>query len=379
MSEKEIYSRFITWLDKGWWRLPASEHLFPSIKAFFTPQEAELLTGIPFTPTELKDLANLKGREPDDLAAKLDALARKGAVWRTEKDGSLLYNLNDAFFIFFRGPFYAAPLDQATKAMAPPLNRYVRDGLMDQLAPVQTKALRTIPIHRTVEDPRRIAPYEDVMVIVDSQDFLAVSNCACRERKRSDPDSAQCEHPKEVCLHFGDLAHYLVDNGLSREIKREEAKDILKVAADAGLVHAISNRQKDADTICNCCRCSCVFFESYHVLKHDKSHDFSNYRLKINPETCKACGLCVQRCPIQALSLEDSPLAENKQGKAATLVNPDQCLGCGVCVHKCPTQSLILEARAQIQDPPKDKREWMTKLVMDQKQVEARGTRGAKK
>jgi len=379
VSEKEIYSRFITWLDKGWWRLPASEHLFPSIKAFFTPQEAELLTGIPFTPTELKELANLKGREPDDLAAKLDALARKGAVWRTEKDGSLLYNLNDAFFIFFRGPFYAAPLDQATKAMAPPLNRYVRDGLMDQLAPVQTKALRTIPIHRTVEDPRRIAPYEDVMVIVDSQDFLAVSNCACRERTRSDPDSAQCEHPKEVCLHFGDLAHYLVDNGLSREIKREEAKDILKVAADAGLVHAISNRQKDADTICNCCRCSCVFFESYHVLKHDKSHDYSNYRVRINPETCKACGLCVQRCPIQALTLEDSPLAENKQGKAATLMNPDQCLGCGVCVHKCPTQSLILEARAQIQDPPKDKREWMTKLVMDQKQAEARGTRGAKK
>jgi len=36
-------------------------------------------------------------------------------------------------------------------------------------------------------------------------------------------------------------------------------------------------------------------------------------------------------------------------------------------------------ARAQIQDPPKDKREWMTKLVMDQKQAEARGTRGAKK
>ena len=316
---------------------------------------------------------------PDDLAAKLDALARKGAVWRTERGGNLFYHLNDAFFIFFRGPFYADPLDQGTKAMAPPLNRYVRDGLMDQLAPVHTKALRTIPIARTVEDPRRIAPYEDVMGMVDSQDFLAVSNCACRRRKRVDPDSEQCEHPEEVCLHFGDLAHYLVNNGLSREITREEAKDILKVAADAGLVHALSNRQEDADTICNCCRCSCIFFESYHVLKHTKSHDFSNYRLKINPETCKACGLCVQRCPIQALTLEDSLFARNKQSKAATLMNPDQCLGCGECVHKCPTQSLILEPRAWIQHPPKDKREWMTKLVMDQKQVDVRGTREAKK
>ena len=379
MPEKEIYSRFIAWLDKGWWHLPDSEHLLPSMKAFFTPEEAELLTGFPFKPTELKELADLKGCEPDDLAAKLDVLARKGAVWRGERGGSLFYNLNDAFFIFFRGPFYAIPLDEATKAMAPPLNRYLRDGLMDQLAPVHTKALRTIPIAQTVEDPRRIAPYEDVAGMVDSQHFLAVSNCACRRRKGADPDSARCEHPEEVCLHFGDLAHYLVDNGLSRVITKEEAKDILKTAADAGLVHAVSNRQNDVDTICNCCRCSCVFFESYHVLKHEKSHDFSNYRLKLNPETCKACGLCVQRCPVQALTLEDSPRAKNQQSKAATLMNPDQCLGCGVCVHKCPTQSLILEPRAEIQDPPKDRREWMTKLVMDQKQAETRGIRGAKK
>jgi ferredoxin len=371
MSEKEIYSRFIAWLDTGWWHLPVSDHLLPSIKAFFTPEEAALLTGFPFKPTELKELANLQGRDPEDLRAKLDVLAGKGAVWRTVRGGSIFYILNDAFFLFFRGPFSAIHLDQATKAMASPLNRYVRDGLMDQLAPINTKALRTIPIARTVEDPRRVAPYEDVMGMLDAQDFLSVSNCACRQRKRVDPDSPACEHPQEVCLHFGDLAHYLVDNGLSREITREEAKDVLKVAAEAGLVHAISNRQKDVDTICNCCGCSCIFFESYHVLKHEKSHDFSNYRLKINPETCKACGLCMQRCPIQALTLEESPLAKNKQGKAATLMNPKKCLGCGVCVYKCPTGSLILELRAEIQEPPKDRREWMTKFIMDQKQAEA--------
>jgi NAD-dependent dihydropyrimidine dehydrogenase PreA subunit len=373
MSEKEIYSRFIAWLDKGWWHLPTSEHLFPSIQAFFTPEEATLLTGFPFKPTELEELADLKGAEPDDLAGKLVALAKKGVIWRTEKGGIILYNLNDAFFIFFRGPFSALHLDQAAEAMAPSLNRYLRDGLMDQLAPVRTKPLRTIPIAETIEDPRRIAPYEDVMGIVESQNFLAVSNCACRQRKRVDPGSPRCEQQEEVCLHFGNLARYLVENGLSREISKEEAKDILKVAAEAGLVHAISNRQNDVDTICNCCKSCCVFFESYHILKHEKSHDFSNYRLRIHPETCRACGLCVQRCPVQALRLEDFPPAKNKEGKAAKLIHSNQCLGCGVCVHKCPTQSLHLELRAQIQDPPKDAREWMTKLVMDQKQAQAPG------
>ncbi len=379
MSRNEIYSRFISWLDTGWWHLPPSEHLLPSIKAFFTLEEAVLLTGLPFKPTELKELAGLKDIPPDDLGAKLDALARKGVVWRAKSDGNIFYNLNDAFFIFFRGPFSAIYLEPAAEAMAPSLNRYLRDGLMDQLAPVGTKPLRTIPIGGTIEDPRRIAPYEDVMSIVESQKVFAVSHCACRRRKRLDPESAPCGHPEEVCLHFGDLAHYLVDNGLSRQISKEEAKKILKVSAEAGLIHAVSNRQKGADTICNCCRCSCVFFETYHVLKHEKSHDFSNYRLKINPETCKACGLCVQRCPVQALGLEGFPATGSKKRKAVKLIHSNRCLGCGVCVYKCPTQSLFLKLRAEIQDPPMDAREWMAKLVRDQERAKAGGSLRSKK
>ncbi|MGE5839595.1 MAG: 4Fe-4S dicluster domain-containing protein [Deltaproteobacteria bacterium] len=364
--EEDIYSRFISWLDKGWWNLPASEHLLPSIKAFYTVEEARLLTGFPFKPTELKELALLKGIDPAELAKTLDALASKGAIWRTKRGDTPLYHLNDAFFIFFRGPLSAVAPDPAARAMARPVNRYVRDGLMDQLAPARTKPLRTIPIGKTVEDPRRIMPYEDVMSIVESQDFLAVTKCACRQRKNLDPDSARCKHPEEVCLHFKALAHYLVDTGIGREITKEEAKHILKLSADAGLVHAVSNRQQDADTICNCCTCACIFFESYHALKHDRSHDFSNYRLRIEPSTCQACGLCVKRCPVQVLGLKDSSLTKNQKGKAAALMNPDQCLGCGVCVHKCPSQSLILELRREIHDPPKDALEWRERLIQDQ-------------
>jgi len=372
MAEKAIYERFIAWLDKAWWHLPVSEHLFPSIRAFFKPDEAELLTGFPLIPTELKDLAALKGMAPNDLSARLDPLVKKGAVWRTEKDPCAFYHLNDAFFIFFRGPFYAIHPDQGAKAMASPLNRYVRDGLMDQLALAHTKPLRAIPINKTIEDPRRILAYEHVLGFVESEDFIPVSKCACRQRKRMDPEAAACKHPEEVCLHFRDLARYLVEIGLSRRITKEEAKRILQLAADAGLVHALSNRQEGADTICNCCKCSCVFFESYHVLKQGKSHDFSNFRVKINQPTCKACGLCVERCPVQALRLADSTLAQNERGQAATL-DVDRCLGCGVCVHKCPTQSLILERREEIHHPPQDSREWMKRWIWDHKQAARTG------
>ena len=80
MSDKEIYARFIEWLGKAWWGLPESEHLIPTVMAFYTPEEADLLTGIPFSSKSLEELAEIKGMDPAGLATRLDDLARKGAV-----------------------------------------------------------------------------------------------------------------------------------------------------------------------------------------------------------------------------------------------------------------------------------------------------------
>jgi len=364
MKQEEIYRKFIEWMDQAWFGLPKSAHLMPTIMAFYTPEEAELLTGMPMGGTGLEELARMKGRDPAELAPALDALARRGAVWRSVKGGKVRYRLNDAMFTFLRGPFWAKDPHAATRATARPLNRYFFDGFMDQFASAKTKGLRTIPIHRTIEDPRRILPYEDVAQYVESQDYCTVSYCPCRQRKNLDPDSPQCDYPVEVCLHFGALGHYVVENDLGREISKEETFEILEHAAESGLVHAISNWQKGADTICNCCRCCCLFFDAYHVLHHTKSHDVSNYRVRTSPSTCKACGLCVERCPMGALSLQDSTEAKNKKGLVAVL-DPERCIGCGVCVYKCPTNSLILELREVIYHPPNDPREWMERWYND--------------
>jgi formate hydrogenlyase subunit 6/NADH:ubiquinone oxidoreductase subunit I len=79
----------------------------------------------------------------------------------------------------------------------------------------------------------------------------------------------------------------------------------------------------------------------------------SNYEVHVEAETCKACGKCVKRCPMDAFSLESHPKANNKAGKISTL-NPERCIGCGVCVYGCPTDSLNLLPRKTISDPPVD-------------------------
>ncbi len=361
---EEVYRRFIDWFSKSWFGLPESEHLLPSVAALYTPGEAELLTGLPPASQELSELSQAKGIAESELALRLDRLARKGLVFRTQKDGVVKYRPNDAFFVFMRGAFWAGRPYGPSAVSAEPINRYFYDGFMDQFAHAHLKGLRTLPIQKTIKDPRRIMPYDEAAALIDTLDCFTVSICPCRQRKNLDPNSEVCDLPLEVCLHFGTLGRYIVQNELGREISKEETLDILTMAADAGLVHAMSNWQQGPDTICNCCKCCCLFFEAYHILGHHRSHDPSNFQVQVEETTCKACGLCEERCPMDAIRLADSDKAQNKKGQAP-VADTKLCLGCGVCVHKCPTGSLSLARRPDDTEPPAGARDWMKHFMDD--------------
>ena len=380
MSEKEAYLRFIDWLKESWYGLPEANELMLLMMAHYTPEEASLLTGVPFSGRNLEELAEMKQMDPAELRTRLDALAKRGSVFRTVKGDTIRYSLNDSMFIYMRSAFWAGRNDEVTRAIAPLVNKYYYHGFWDQYASTHHKGLRALPIEGTIEDTRQILPYEEVAKVLDSKEYFAVAHCACRHRKNIDPDSPDCRYPTENCLHFDRLARYIVENDLGREITRQEAHEILRHCAEVGLVHGVSNYQEGVDTICNCCRCCCVMFEAFHKLKHAESMVPSNYRIRNNVNTCIGCGLCVRRCPMEAIRLEDSPEAKNRIVKVAakdkngkvelknkrgkvSVVDLDRCIGCGVCAYKCPTKSLVLERCEVIEAPPKDAREY-TKLVV---------------
>jgi NAD-dependent dihydropyrimidine dehydrogenase PreA subunit len=99
-------------------------------------------------------------------------------------------------------------------------------------------------------------------------------------------------------------------------------------------------------------------------LDFDKSVDKSNYVVEVTgPETCKACAMCVKRCPMDAIQLKFSTKATNKFRKAV-VVDADLCIGCGVCVHKCKPKSIMLKQKEEITHPPKTAMDLITANVM---------------
>jgi len=62
-------------------------------------------------------------------------------------------------------------------------------------------------------------------------------------------------------------------------------------------------------------------------------------KYRVNSETCVACGVCVEVCPVAAISAD--PYA----------IDPIICNACGECVAVCPTEA-IEEYEYTLPDPP---------------------------
>ena len=49
-------------------------------------------------------------------------------------------------------------------------------------------------------------------------------------------------------------------------------------------------------------------------------------------DLCIGCGTCDEKCPMDAITLEDN----------IAMINEDRCIGCGICAHHCPEGAMTL-------------------------------------
>jgi len=404
MPHEEAYSGFMEWLKAFSGFAAADEHLaMKLVRAGYTPDEAALLNGVsPWEAKTAEELAEERQLDPDELREQLDQLGMKGSVWRTVEAGKTTYRLNDPVFYFARSLMWPGEYHEVAREVAPLINEYMHlhsdkqanVPLMDR---AENKVYQvpshyvTIPIERTVEDPRQMMPYEDVVRLLENHwSYYSVSNCVCAVRYNLDPATANCQHPLERCLHMDNLGRYIVANGMGREVTLEEAKEIIRQSHEAGLMHSLNPPTMDGfDTVCNCCPDCCYAMQYYHRFGAPWATIPSNFVVRDDPEHCIGCGKCVEMCPMDCRQLRLQKGAkdrtfraelgykkiEEKGGRKAVFRNRNGrvsatdrsiCIGCGLCVYHCPTKCIVLEPRKVMKDVPKDMAElgsWMTKAA----------------
>ena len=95
---------------------------------------------------------------------------------------------------------------------------------------------------------------DEAEAIVDSAEGVAVGPCTCRGVFKN------CDNPVDVEILLGPTRHIFMEHMPhdSREITKEEAREILRDCHRRGLIHTVIKCKDDFYAICNCCSCCCV-------------------------------------------------------------------------------------------------------------------------
>jgi len=198
--------------------------------------------------------------------------------------------------------------------------------------------LRTIPVEESISIKTGVLPYERVEELVRAQTILAANNCICRQEMHL--IGKGCDRPVESCLSFGNAAERSIRQKRGRSISQEEALEILHQAEKDGHVLQTGNARKVL-FICTCCGCCCGALRSIKLDPHPANRISSPFVANLNIDTCIGCGICIDRCQMDAIVLDN--------GKA--ILNINRCIGCGLCVSTCPTDSFSLSRKPKNKQP----------------------------
>jgi electron transport complex protein RnfB len=319
------------------------------LAALFTPEEAELAAQLRFSKETAGVIAGRLGRDEKEITRRLKGMVRKGLISAKKTPDGLTFGL-----LPFVVGIYEYQVGRIDAELALLFEEYYQKAFGQALA-IEPSVHRVIPVNESVAVDLAIEPFESVSDIVSEARAWGVVDCICRTQQAL--VGKPCNHPLDVCMMLSHTPGVFDHSPAVRALSHEEAMATLKRAAHAGLVHSVSNNQQGLWYICNCCTCSCGILRGISELGIANAVAHSAFVNSVVDESfCTACGLCLEYCQFDALSLEDYVIQ----------VNQIRCVGCGVCIQSCQDGALALDKRTQdqVKIVPVTEAEWRARRAV---------------
>ena len=337
----ELYERLADALD----RLPIG---FPHTKSrvelqilerLFSPEEAKVASHMTGTSEAVETIAQRAGLPKEEVQEKLTAMLSRRMIWSSVKDSVRTYRLAP-----YMVGFYEQQSETMDHDLAHLFEHYWMEGGGNGIMKYHPDTHRVDPAHAALGKTEVILPYNDVRKLMSQAKSFQVRNCICR-RQQELLGAKKCEFPVRNCISFFPLELPQSPN----TITKEEAMKLLDEAEEIGLVHCVANQQSGLSWVCNCCGCCCGILRGILELGIQNSSVRANYYAVADPDLCKSCGTCEDRCHVNAVSVNGT-----------AIVDRAKCIGCGICVTGCPNEAMSLRLRfdAEMVVPPENYKSW---------------------
>ncbi|MBU1164495.1 4Fe-4S binding protein [Patescibacteria group bacterium] len=341
-------------LDKSPQGAPATDTLFKILEVLFSSEEAELVSKLPINMFSVGKAAKIWNKSNDESRKILDGLADKGIMVDIAYKDTKKYFLAPTMAGFFEFSIMRTDGKFDRKLLSELFHQYinVEDKFLKRIFNLEPPVTRTF-VHEDMleaEQELTILDYERATKVIDSASCITVGTCYCRHKMEH--LGKACNMPQDVCLTFNNCAKSLSDHGIAKKIGKTQAHKILKKCIDLGLTQVGDNVQESVSFICNCCGCCCEALLGYKRLGYMPKIN-TNYAPKIS--NCNGCGLCVIKCPVDAIKMTDKK----------AIVDIEKCIGCGVCKRFCNFDAIKMYRRKKTKFVPKDSLERFVMEAID--------------
>ncbi len=346
---EEIYIRLAKHLEKLIMGYPFSDALIDLLKETYTPVEAQVAVAIPnhLLPLQVVDVETIvkKSELPSQtVITALKSLSEKNMIYSSSrKNGGRGYSLLQVGYGMPQTFFWEGKQDEHARRMAKLVLKYFTIATTREVyGGVKTKTYKYSPAGLAIDIPiQGVLPHEQMKTIVASATKIAVAHCPCRMSAKI-LGRTDCEHSLEVCFKYDEMAQFVIDKGLAREVSKDETRHILKKCEEDGLVHMVDNVQGEIKHTCNCCGHYCWNVGIIRRRKIPRDVLMDVYFTRVTEsDACIGCGACEEICPVDAVVIDDN-LAK---------VEHNWCIGCGVCAIPCPTGAITLTRRSKKPSP----------------------------